>query len=592
MRPRAGKSSQPPVFRSAPQTDPVVPPPHSNLLQVPSPTPAHLLQETFLRARDFHSGMILREKLAKKICGSNRSTMCPPSPKPERMTDEFTSAHGPRTYQRIFAVLVLLEKSLRIRRFIKEKVTDRDLPLTLRLSDEKMFRRTDKRQSNPLACFKGWSLPAKKRFEQVQWGVKAPYFCQGSDDRPVLRFSFDSKVILPFTFREMVGEGAHGVVFKVCIHEGHHGFGGHTRPFALKILKDRDAKALTRESMVPKLLSREPHPNILPLLATLEQRGKYSLLFESAETSLAKYWDQTPLPAAGHQTTLWLARECAGLARGLTRIHGPHMVAIGVLAHLDSFKDKLEPGEHHRVRAEKPSEPSSYSVYIAPRHGDLKAENLLLFPSTTGADGASRDPSQDYTIKISDFGLSGFDPIENPKGRITGSYAPPESETHPVIYGNLCDVWSLGCLYLEFIVWYFGGKELLETFIKLRNQEPTCRFFETYPLDQAVSDVHTRHFAQVKGCVLKFIRTLRNHERCTRYFSDFLDLIEGSMLVIDDGHLPHDPKDKGHHGPPIEGQERIRQNCRKVASRLDEMYTTCLKDEDYAFKSLNPNTTE
>jgi len=72
--------------------------------------------------------------------------------------------------------------------------------------------------------------------------------------------------------------------------------------------------------------------------------------------------------------------------------------------------------------------------------------------------------------------------------RSTPIYAPPEVQTHPIIHGNACDVWSLGCLYLEFITWYFGGKQLPDEFKAARDQD-TCY----------VTGCHDQFFAIVAG---------------------------------------------------------------------------------------------
>ena len=47
-------------------------------------------------------------------------------------------------------------------------------------------------------------------------------------------------------------------------------------------------------------------------------------------------------------------------------------------------------------------------------------------------------------------------------------YRSPESI---LPYGEItpqCDVWALGCVFLEFICWYAGGRQLLNRFEKAR----------------------------------------------------------------------------------------------------------------------------
>jgi serine/threonine protein kinase len=210
------------------------------------------------------------------------------------------------------------------------------------------------------------------------------------------------------------------------------------------------------------------------LLATYEQNDEYFLLFYWADTDLWSYWFKlNPQPQSDKRTILWLARECAGIASGLARIHGPHNPEMAKLAHYSSFKNDMdmEMGMNTNTNKTKPQHSSiTTRTPIHLLHGDIKAPNALLFPST----GASLPPEQrdpeDWTIRISDFGLAGLSSIRTNASVIsnTPTYAPPEWETGNTIYGNSGDIWALGCLYLEFITWFFGGEMLLREFARAR----------------------------------------------------------------------------------------------------------------------------
>ena len=43
-------------------------------------------------------------------------------------------------------------------------------------------------------------------------------------------------------------------------------------------------------------------------------------------------------------------------------------------------------------------------------------------------------------------------------------YRPPEYDLLNGILSILCDIWALGCIYLEFITWFFSGWKYLEEF--------------------------------------------------------------------------------------------------------------------------------
>jgi serine/threonine protein kinase len=101
------------------------------------------------------------------------------------------------------------------------------------------------------------------------------------------------------------------------------------------------------------------------------------------------------------------------------------------------------------------------------RHGDLKPENILLF----------HEGGYKGTLRIADLGLAKFHeaPTQQRKDlmRITNAntgtmlYVSPEffhAEQIPRVF----DVWSLGCIYVEFLVWILYGNSQLVQFKKTR----------------------------------------------------------------------------------------------------------------------------
>jgi serine/threonine protein kinase len=118
------------------------------------------------------------------------------------------------------------------------------------------------------------------------------------------------------------------------------------------------------------------------------------------------------------------------------------------------------------------------------RHGDIKPENVLLFSDPDDYDSIG-------TLKLTDFGLAEFSAIHSrsykPKSKvaISPSYRAPECDLHDGIIGRSYDIWTLGCLYLEFITWLLGGWKLVEKFTQKRTTTdalwhdiPTDTFFE------------------------------------------------------------------------------------------------------------------
>lgn len=104
-------------------------------------------------------------------------------------------------------------------------------------------------------------------------------------------------------------------------------------------------------------------------------------------------------------------------------------------------------------------------------HGDIKPENVLLF-----------DHSQDPLgiLVICDFGFTRFhgrDSRSNatPVGK-SPTYRAPEYDSQAKI-SRAYDMWTLGCLYLEFVTWYLTGSEgVTKTFVDMRLKDDRGEF--------------------------------------------------------------------------------------------------------------------
>lgn len=183
-----------------------------------------------------------------------------------------------------------------------------------------------------------------------------------------------------------------------------------------------------------KMFSDNAHRHLISLLATYEQFRVYFLIFPCAEGDLTRFWSVLkPKPSFDLKTVKWVAEQCEGIAHGLVKIH------------------KYQTSNAN-TKAGSPEK--RYG-----RHGDLKPENILWF---SDADGG--------TLKISDFGLAEYSTIHSrsykPKSTVAASmsYRPPECDLKGGVIGQSYDIWTLGCLYLEFITWLLGGWKLVKIF--------------------------------------------------------------------------------------------------------------------------------
>lgn len=238
-----------------------------------------------------------------------------------------------KSFRKIFALLVLVERSSSIPLLLQEDISDQDLPLSLG-KDGRVYRRASRSQ-DPLKCFQEhdiWSVLKMENFQTWQWWMLAPFFSYHEDD-VVSNYILQENHILPFISLGSPEEhilnksGGFGKVFMVRIHPEHYDFPDRAlceRGFAVKQqLHERDREAFKREiEILMKFSGERMHKHVVSLLATYEQFRKFHLIFHKAEGDLFYYWkDLYPKPRITYLDTLWFAEQCTGIADGLSKLH-------------------------------------------------------------------------------------------------------------------------------------------------------------------------------------------------------------------------------------------------------------------------------
>lgn len=272
----------------------------------------------------------------------------------------------------------------------------------------------------------------------------------------------------------------------------------------MKRLKTEDKAQFKREVDMLITFSGNFHPHLTSLLATYEQFNKFYLIFSWAEADLQSYWeDMHPSPSMDHDTVLWFAEQCRGIALGLSKIHHHMTFNLNRLSHEDY--EQIGKSSEHWTQCPA-GQSIKWQLQLFGRHGDIKPQNILWY----------RDPynaADRGVLKIADFGLAEFKPstrhIYKSPSRVTVSapYRPPECDIDGGGVGQSHDIWALGCLYLELVVWLLGGWDLIKRFQDERFAKGTATgyhraddgtFFEIRMLDEDSSAV-----AIVKPAVTK-----------------------------------------------------------------------------------------
>ena len=171
-------------------------------------------------------GLINVQKMARQICGMSsfhgRVQIADP-----KLQKSHEGKLSDKSYQKVFAVMILIGFSEGIMSFIEEEICDADLPLvkTPRKHSSKGSKTLRRRNNDrPLKCVAKWSDRRLSDFEKWQWRVLAPCFAW-SKDQQIEHQSFEAERILPFMFRQKTPRcGGFGQVYEVHIHSSHHTF--------------------------------------------------------------------------------------------------------------------------------------------------------------------------------------------------------------------------------------------------------------------------------------------------------------------------------------------------------------------------------
>lgn len=300
---------------------------------------------------------------------------------------------------------------------------------------------------------------------------------------------------------------------------------------AIKRLHNRDVEEFEKERSIHVTLGQKHNvsPHLVKLLATYEFQGKFHFIFPRANCNLRKYWIDNPAPSFTKKTLLWSLKQMTGIAIALNMIHN-----FRTTIPLDGKGHTLTDDAQFSVK---------HGEELFGRHGDIKPENILWFEHIPQHQRQySNHDSDDYEggiLQITDFGLGRFhgrdSKTEQQPNRVFGSrtYEPPECKLRRPV-SRLYDLWSLGCLYLEFATWLLKGCDAIETVSEHRASPSTAdpRLDDDYFFKVVRDDSGVPH-AIVRDGVVDWARKLHTDEKCSEVIHDLVDLVMDDLLLID-----------------------------------------------------------
>ncbi|KAI2780617.1 kinase-like domain-containing protein [Daldinia loculata] len=442
-----------------------------------------------------------------------------------------------KTYIRLFATLATAEIGWLIFQFMDNGISDQDLPMappkdssSTRLDNA--FPQNIRRMN--MDSFRIW-----------KWKMNVPILTYRR------HMVLDQSVILPFIERTRSNPrtqthtkdvGGYGEVSYLKIHKHGHDFPKIPQvtspegPFALKRIS-RGGYGTTegrrnREANMLERFSPDVHAHILTVLATYEHGDSHYIIFPWAKCDLDKYLkennNRSKDLAEKLEKVRWVAEQCLKITGAVHSIHIPR--------------------QNNEQQEEQ----------LFGRHGDIKAENILVF----GSEG------QRPMLVLSDFGLASVhhdwskSNVPNQDLPVTTDVRPPECDMRGGTITRAFDIWTLGCLFLDLLIWLLEGEKSRKKFKGKRK----TRWFGGYTTSiyfEIVKHSETGKIGFiVKPVVTEWVATMHSHPRCTQFLHDFLDLIEQEMLIVG-----------------TESKKRMKTNG--LLEKLNELYVKCTRNEDY-----------
>ncbi|CAH0003171.1 unnamed protein product [Clonostachys byssicola] len=376
-------------------------------------------------------------------------------------------------------------------------------------------------------------------FDKYQWSFLAPKFdidtFQSAEYQYAQIFPYIDPQGLMTPFR-----GGFSIVRKVVLHKDHR---NGQSPYcndpendfivAVKTLH-ANANLFTnvdkfydKERTTLQKMAELKHDHLIKAISAYKKGpDKYFLFPWARGGNLRQIWAQESNSTEGNVVS-WALEQMVGLTEGISALH----------------KEKV-------------------------RHGDLKPENILFFPEDIEGHRFSGP------LVIADVGLAKFheDYTVNRQERTTTNsrticYEPPEltiDKEKPV--SRKYDLWSLGCIFLEFLIWIrFGNSHVQKFSTAISSAGGEGRFWKQsrgWKFWQETTNSAKLH-PTVARWITKDLKEAGPHDQLV---SELADLIASHLLVIDKEKRDSDGFLQGLKDIQNRAEDVSKQTCNDATS--------------------------
>lgn len=215
--------------------------------------------------------------------------------------------------------------------------------------------------------------------------------------------------------------------------------------FAMKVTHQRGNRELPYHQAMAGLF----HSHLVKCLASFTFNSQYHMIYEKADRNLEEFMQKhRNASELSFLTPQDLAQQVLGMIGAVSVIH-------------NQFTDD----DSNLLSVQKPSPKKSGYLH------DIKPDNILVFKYDR--------PHQHHHFRLSDFSCAkvvAF--VQSVSGKDRGSWQTTNRMSTPIYRApeyttegktsRPYDIWSLGCVILELLVWYTEGYEALSTFRQSR----------------------------------------------------------------------------------------------------------------------------
>ncbi|RTE76399.1 hypothetical protein BHE90_009124 [Fusarium euwallaceae] len=453
--------------------------------------------------------------------------------------------------KRLFATAIMLGHSHQFLQkwmqwFQDQDITDDSLPLQVSWWEENCWHETLEERIPPVdATYNDsrsssinkdlWPLSVVENFCFKQQWFLVPIFSDTG-----LSYDLEPGTILPFTERDPgVEDGGVEGITQYRIHERHmdQPTMDADRPYYVAVRQVRlnahyenTTLGWKTETNTLRSLNSLGHEHIVRFLSAFRigQEDDGHFMFEWAN--------------GGNLPNLWYTFHRPELTSGLVKAAFRQMG--GLADAIDSVYFTVGP--------------------LYPRHGDLKPENIFWFKS--------HDENEFGTLKI--FGWGFEDQVQYGEAK---RYEAPELHTAngPAgVRSHLSDIWSMGCIMFECLIWLMYGVDMLERF---------SHASKSWVLSQGTffyeDDMDGPPIVTLDAVVSEWMDRMEDDPACevgTTALGNLLELIRTRLLVV---KLPREPglDWNSHVGLSHQKGERctsgeLKERMRKILENETEEY--------------------